>query len=138
MIVGGKIMSVEAKRNNDSEVRGLDINIAVDDVKAEGENVEVHYTYSATYQENVGSLKITGVLNAKEDPKVAKEIVDTWKKEKRLPDQFAEIVLNTVNFTCGTNGTLVVRPVNLSPPMIPPRIQIAKGGAAGKQQGAKP
>jgi hypothetical protein len=134
MIVGGKITSVEAKRNNDAEIKGLDINIAVDDVKATGENVEVYYTYAATYQEGVGSLKITGVLNAKEEPKTAKEIADTWKKDKKLPDVFAEVVLNTVNFTCGTNGTLVVRPVNLSPPMIPPRIQIAKGGAAGKQQ----
>lgn len=133
MIVGGRIISVEAKRNNDAEIRGLDINIAVDDVKADGEKVDISYTYKVAYQEDVGSLTITGVLNAKEEPKSAREIADTWKKEKKLPDAFAELVLNTVNFTCGTNGTLVVRVVNLSPPMIPPRIQISKGSAAGKQ-----
>ncbi len=123
-------MSVEAKRLNDEEVRGLDINIAIDDVKVNGGDVEVAYTYAVTYAQGVGSLRITGVLNAKEEQKSAQEIGESWKKDKKLPDAFAEVVLNTVNFTCGTNGTLVVRPVNLAPPMIPPRIQIQKGGAA--------
>ena len=67
MITGGRITSVEAKREKDGDIRGLDINIAVDEVSADGENVEVKYTYTATYQENIVSLRITGVLLAKED-----------------------------------------------------------------------
>ncbi len=42
----------------------------------------------------------------------------------------AELVLNAINYACGTNGTLVVRAINLSPPIVPPRIQL------GPQQGA--
>ena len=74
-------------------------------------------------------MKIIGTLESKEDLKAAKEIESTWKASKKLPDAFAEIVLNTVNYTCGTNGTLVVRPVNLAPPLIPPKIELQKGGA---------
>ena len=130
MITGGKITSVEAKRESDEPITGLSINIALDNVTVKGSEVEIKYTYTANYESKVGMLKIIGVLNAKEDGKLAREIGDLWTKQKRLPDQFAEIVLNTVNFTCGTNGTLVVRAVNLSPPMIPPKIELAKGGAS--------
>ncbi|MBI5158899.1 hypothetical protein HY992_02150 [Candidatus Micrarchaeota archaeon] len=131
MITGGKITSVEAKRDKDDPITGLSINIGLDDLKVNGEDVEISYTYTVSYAQAVGTLKITGVLYAKETTKKAAEISKSWKDSRRLPNDFAEIVLNTINFTCGTNGTLVVRPINLSPPMIPPKIEIAKGGGKG-------
>jgi len=130
MIVGGKIISVEAKRTSEEPITGLDINIAIDNVKVNGGGIEIKYLYTAKYAKDVGFLKIEGILNASEENAKAKSIGELWGKEKRLPDDFAELVLNTINFTCGTNGTLVVRPVNLSPPMIPPRIELAKGKEA--------
>ncbi|MFH1306750.1 MAG: hypothetical protein ABIH83_03815 [Candidatus Micrarchaeota archaeon] len=98
-----------------------------------GPEVEIKFSYTATYQEGVGTLKMNGALLAHEEEKKAKEIADNWKKDKKLPDEFSEMVLNAINFTCGTNGVLVVRPVNLAPPMIPPRIQLKKGGATAKK-----
>jgi len=136
LITGGKIISVEAKREKDDPITGLSINIGLDDIKVTGENIEIKYTYSVNYAEGVGSLKINGILYAKETTAKSKDISKKWSETKRLPDDFAEIVLNTINFTCGTNGTLVVRPINLSPPMIPPKIEIAKGGAPGAGKGA--
>ena len=47
-----------------------------------------------------------------------------WEKEKKLPDAFAEVILNAINYACGTNGVFVARPVNLSPPIVPPKIQL--------------
>ncbi len=131
MITGGKIVSVEAKRDKDDPISGLSINIGLDDLKVKGEDVEITYTYTVSYAEGVGTLKISGVLYAKEATKKAAEISKSWKDARRLPNDFAEVVLNTINFTCGTNGTLVVRPINLSPPMIPPKIEIAKTGGSG-------
>ncbi|MEM3030889.1 MAG: hypothetical protein QXH27_04095 [Candidatus Micrarchaeia archaeon] len=130
MITGGKITSVEARRESDEPITGLSINIGLDALKVNGEDIEIKYTYTVAYAEKVGSLKIQGILYAKEEPKRASEIERTWDGEKRLPADFAEVVLNTINFTCSTNGTLVVRPINLAPPMIPPKIEIAKGGGA--------
>ncbi len=124
MITGGKIFSVEAKRNSEDPIIGLSINIGIDDVVNEGNDLEIKYTYTADYAKNVGMLKIIGSITASEEH--AREIMLSWKKDKKLPEDFAEVVLNTINFTCGTNGTLVVRPINLSPPMVPPRIEIAK------------
>jgi len=126
MITNMRISAVEAKRMKDGEISGLGINIALDEVSVSGGEVLIKYTYTADYQHGVGSLTVKGELAAKEDAKVCREIEERWKKEKKLPDAFAEAVLNNVNYACAANGTLVVRAVNLSPPMIPPRIEVAK------------
>ncbi|VVB66087.1 Uncharacterised protein [Candidatus Gugararchaeum adminiculabundum] len=129
MITGGRIDKVEASRKNEGPISGLSINIGLDNVTVKGNDISVEYTYTVTYAEDVGELKIGGAMFAKEDPTRAKEIEKSWKAERKLPDDFAELVLNTINFTCGSNGTLVVRPVNLSPPMIPPKIEISKANS---------
>jgi len=133
MITGIKIAKAEAHRDSDNEVAGLNINIGVDTVTAKGGDVTIGFSYSATYLEGVGELKMGGTLMAKEDAKIAKEIGDRWAKEKKLPDGFAEVVLNAINYACGTNGTLVVRAVNLSPPIVPPRIQLGPQPTDGKR-----
>ncbi|MEM2963532.1 MAG: hypothetical protein QXW70_02460 [Candidatus Anstonellales archaeon] len=126
MIVSGRINSVEVRKDSDEPMVGISINISMDDVKINGRRVEVYYTYHAKYDKDVGSLKMSGVLYANEEEKTAKKIKEKWEKERKLPDDFAEAVLNTVNFTCSTNGILAVRIVNLSPPMMPPKISIQK------------
>jgi hypothetical protein len=257
MITGIRIDKVEAWREKPAEIRGLDINISVDAVKVTGPEVEVNFTYMATYPEATGSLtlkghladetqkllmsyvaemgthsghlpdgvtlsrwdvgpgtmeaelsfvglpvspaaktapmslrfkagfegdeqrqlamgikekmgakaklhtiislrnismngndasmeivpapvgvlRMSGALLSHEDGKMAKEISSGWTADRKLPDAFSELVLNAINFTCGTNGVLVVRPVNLAPPMVPPRIQLGAAGStkAGTQ-----
>ncbi len=128
MITGIKISKVEAHRDKDDEVAGLNINISVDSVSAKGGDLTIGFSYSATYAEGVGELKVGGAITAKEDAKLTREITEKWEKEKKLPDAFAEVVLNAINYACGTNGTLVVRAVNLSPPIVPPRIQLGPQG----------
>lgn len=132
MITGIKITKAEARRDKDDEVAGLNINISVEKVEVKGGEVSIGFAYTATYLEGVGELKMAGSVTSREDAKLAKEISDRWGKDKRLPDAYAELVLNAINYACGTNGTLVVRAINLSPPIVPPRIQL------GPLQGAAP
>jgi len=124
MITGGKIVYVEAKREKEGPVEGLNINIGLDDVAVKGSDVTIQYTFMVDYGDKVGHLKITGVLYASEDKNKAKEIEDMWKKSKKVPTDFAELVLNTINYTCGVNGTFVVQPVRLTPPMQLPRVRV--------------
>ena len=128
MIVGGRIDQIEGKRQNENEnMKGLNINITIEDLKADGDSLEIGYTYTATYNDNVGHLKIKGVLIAKEDKKLVKEIKQEWDKNKKLPDNYAESTLNVINYSGSANGTLIARVLNLSAPLIPPRIQLSAG-----------
>jgi hypothetical protein len=126
MIVGERILEVSGKKLLREPVKGLNINIALEDAKADGENLEITYVYKATYNEGVGELQIKGVLLAKEDKKRIKQILDTWKKDKRVPEDYAAVVLSAVNYSGSANGTLLAKVLGLTAPLIPPKIQLSK------------
>ena len=124
MIVGGRIDEIEGKRTSNENMKGLNINITIEDLKADGEDVEITYTYTAQYNDNVGYLKLKGILMAREEKKLVKEIKQEWEKTKKLPETYTETVLNVINYSGSANGTLIARVLNLSAPLIPPRIQL--------------
>ena len=130
MIVGERILEVNGSKAVGQSIKGLNINIAIDKVEKTKDNLEITYVYTADYQEKAGMIKIKGILLAKEEAKRAKEIVDMWKKSKKIPDDYATTVLSALNYSGSANGTLVARVLGLTAPLIPPRIQLSKGGAA--------
>lgn len=126
MIVGERILEVSGKKEAGASIKGLSINISLEDVKNANGNVEITYVYTANYEDNVGQIKIKGLLMAKEEDKLAKEIADNWTKNKKVPDAYAETVLSAVNYSGSANGTLLARVLGLTAPLIPPRIQLSK------------
>jgi len=129
MIVGERILEVSGNKAVKAPVKGLNINIALEDVKKGEENLEITYVYTAAYNEDVGEIKIKGIILAKEEDKRVKDIVDTWKKKKKVPDDYAATVLSAVNYSGSANGTLIARVLGLTAPLIPPRIQLSKAEA---------
>ena len=137
MIVGERILEVSGNKIPKTSIKGLNINISLEDVQMGDENVEITYVYTASYNDNVGEIKIKGILLAKEEAKLSKDIVDTWKKAKKVPDDYATIVLSAVNYSGSANGTLVARVLGLTAPLIPPKIQLSKTGDGGSAASKK-
>lgn len=131
MIVGERILEVSGTKVPKASIKGLSINISLEDVKMGDENLEITYVYTADYQEMVGQIKIKGIILAKEDAKLAKDVVELWKKSKKVPDDYATVVLSAVNYSGSANGTLLARVLGLTAPLIPPKIQISKSGDGG-------
>jgi len=67
-----------------------------------------------------------GVITAEEDKKLLDEIKKEWANTQRLPQSYAEVILNAINYFGGVNGVLAARVVNLSPPIMPPRFSLTK------------
>ena len=131
MIVGERILEVSGKKEVGATIKGLSINISLEDVKnTNGGQIEITYVYTANYEDNVGQIKIKGQLTAKEDDKLAREIGENWTKNKKFPDAYAETVLSAVNYSGMANGTLLARVLGLSAPLIPPKIQMPKAPVA--------
>ncbi|MBD3210931.1 hypothetical protein GF318_06145 [Candidatus Micrarchaeota archaeon] len=126
MIVGERILEVSGNKKKREPVKGLNINIALEEVKKGDEYLEITYVYTASYNEDVGEIKIKGVLLGKEEDKKIKEILDTWKKEKKVPEDYATTVLSAINYSGSANGTLLARVLGLTAPLIPPRIQLSR------------
>ena len=126
MIVGERILEFSGTKNQKGTIKGLNIGINLEDVSLTGDNLEVTYVYTANYEDNFGVLKIKGVLVTKEEGKMTSEIVEGWKKNKKIPDAYAETILSAVNYSGSANGTLLARVLGLTAPLIPPRIQLSK------------
>lgn len=130
MIVGERILEITGNRVPKQNIKGLNINIQLDGVEKKDDNLEITYTYIADYREDVGQIKIKGLLIAKEEDTLAKEVLTTWKKKKKIPDDYATTILSAVNYSGSANGTLLARVLGLTAPLIPPKIQLSKGDKA--------
>jgi len=130
MIVGERILEVTGNRVPQQSIKGLNINIQLEGVELADDNLEITYVYVADYKDDVGQIKIKGLLVAKEDDKTTKNVMDTWEKSKKIPDDYATVVLSAVNYSGSANGTLLARVLGLTAPLIPPKIQLSKAGKA--------
>lgn len=126
MIVGNRVTKLEAAREKQEPRKGLNFKINIKDAKVTAKRVDVTYEYSALYTEDVGYIKLEGVITAEEDKKLLDEIKKEWTDKQRLPQSYAEIILNAINYFGGINGVLAARVVNLSPPIVPPRFSLTK------------
>jgi len=129
---------VEARRTAKGAISGINVNISLDDVLVRGQEIEINFKYTVEYTEKIGTLTIYGLMTASGELEECQALSRQWSATRKLPKEFAEDVLNTINYTCGTNGTLVVRAVNLSPPMVPPRITVADDSATSAEAPAEP
>ncbi|MEM2974488.1 MAG: hypothetical protein QW112_02585 [Candidatus Micrarchaeia archaeon] len=109
MITGVGIKYVEMKRDKDGMPSGMGINTnaKLDTLRVEKGLILMDFEYTLTYDDGIGSLKIGGVVAAKEDK--PEEFVKECKRSKRFPEQFYKDVINAINFTCSINGTFFVR-----------------------------
>jgi len=126
MITGERIIEISGKREPDMTISGLNINIALDEVKVSGENIELNYEYTANYEDKAGFLKIKGIIFTKENKQLADKVKAEWAKNKKVPEEYAEFVLSAVNYSGSANGTLIARVLNLTAPLIPPKISLGK------------
>lgn len=122
MITEVNIKEIEAKRAHKDLIANMKFNINFDDVKVDKENVSVDFTFTTDYEgqessKNIGKLEIKGNIVSKESKKDADEIVNMWKEKKTLPINFAEDVINMLNFECGSRGTLVAYSMGFVAPL---------------------
>jgi hypothetical protein len=83
------------------------------------------FDFTASYEPKVGSINLGGeVLYLLEEKKV-KEIVKTWKKDKKAPKDLTATVLNTVLQKCNIQALVLARDINLPPPIPLPKVNVA-------------
>ncbi|MDD5317118.1 MAG: hypothetical protein PHF51_00090 [Candidatus ainarchaeum sp.] len=137
-ITGGRIIAVEAKRDKTEVPRGMNMNVEVRDVSANKDELSVEFAYTVQYKENVATMKITGIMQAKEEPKKAKEIARQWKDEKKLNDEFAEMLMNYVSYAGGVAGTFFSQALGLNAPLMLMPIRLKQLSGVAQMQGPDP
>ncbi len=114
--VSGKI---NIKNNaNIKEVEETDLALGVSKQKG----VKFVFEFASKYEPGLGNITLTGdVLYLADDKKVA-EIMKEWKKEKKVPKDVTEEVLNSVLSRCNIQALILSQDVNLPPPIPLPKV----------------
>jgi len=84
------------------------------------------FQFTSTYGPDVGSIKLNGNVLYTEDAKKVKEILDDWKKDKKLPKEIMTKVLNVVLNKSNVQALILSDHVNLPPPIPLPKVQAAQ------------
>ena len=85
-----------------------------------------NFEFIAKYDPNIGSIKLTGNVLYMEDSKKVKDILDGWKKDKKLPKEVMPNILNTVLNKCNIQALILSEQINLPPPIPLPKLQAAQ------------
>jgi hypothetical protein len=133
MIVGDRISRIDAQINPDAAFTGFKIDIKMGDVRKDGKDrMLVDYTYTLDY-DKVGKVVLYGTVFEGDEKKIP-QLDESWKKNKRLPNDYVEELINIINFVGSAHGTIVARVLNIRPPIIPPKLSI---GAVEEKAPAK-
>ena len=91
----------------------------------------IKFSFNVNYEPAAGHIKLDGAILYLANDESAKEIVDTWAKNKSLPKNIALVVFNRILHNCNVEALILSKEINLPAPIQLPRIK-AETAAAKK------
>ncbi|MAE42900.1 hypothetical protein CMO93_03950 [Candidatus Woesearchaeota archaeon] len=81
------------------------------------------FEFTSKYDPDAGNIKLIGSVLYMEDAKKVKEILDGWKKDKKLPKDIMTRILNVVLNKSNVQALILSEQVGLPPPIPLPKVQ---------------
>ncbi len=132
MIVGFNFTKMSAER--DEGIKGkinINNNVSIKDVeeknlalgKEKQNALKFTFEFTSKYEPKLGSILLGGDVLYMADQKKAKEILDSWKKDKKIPKDVMTAILNTILSKCNIQALIISRDINLPPPIPLPKVE---------------
>lgn len=102
-----------------------------------GQNaIQYDFSFSVTYTPKVASIDFTGQITQllKEDE--AKQVLESWKKNKVLPPKTLERIMNAILNKCHVEALLMSKELNIPPPLNLPKVEVKRRGPAKSSEKA--
>ncbi|MFH1650231.1 MAG: hypothetical protein ABIA93_06815 [Candidatus Woesearchaeota archaeon] len=80
------------------------------------------FTFSSIYEPNVAVIELDGELITIQEEKDAKDILASWKKDKKLDRAFMNPIMNHLLAKCNIQALILSRELGLPAPIPLPRI----------------
>ena len=86
--------------------------------------LKFHFEFTADYEPKIALMTMSGFLTFFDKPEKVNEIVDGWKKDKKIPKDTMSSILNTILTRCNIEALIFAREVNLPPPIPLPKVTV--------------
>ena len=84
------------------------------------------FEFISKYNPDIGNISLIGDVLFMDESKKVKEILDGWKKNKKLPKEIMTNILNTILNKCNIQALILSEQVNLPPPIPFPKVQVGQ------------
>lgn len=122
MIIGFNIEKIIAEKTGNTKGR-IDIKnkVSIKEVTKEkiligNKNTEIlhfHFIFELNYEPKIGHISINGFVPYLDEAKNIKEIIEQWKKNKKVKVELMTQVINTTLFKCHLKALELSQEVNL-------------------------
>ena len=82
------------------------------------------FEFTSKYDPDAGNIRLIGSVLYMEEAKKVKEILDGWKKDKKLPKDIMTRILNVVLNKSNVQALILSEHVGLPPPIPLPKVQV--------------
>jgi hypothetical protein len=129
-VLGINFTKIEAERKGPLKGQiNINNNIAINDVKkndfklADQDSLKIEFEFTAKFEPNVGTIVLMGDTIIVNNPEKTQEILDQFKKDKKLPEDVLEQVMNNLLTKCNIEALVVGREVGLPPTLNMPKVK---------------
>lgn len=142
-IVGFEFTKINVQKQETAKGKiNISNNVAIADIKkadlqlgkAKQAGIKFMFDYKSLYEPKFARIELGGNILFLTDEKKAKEILDSWEKEKKIKKEIAETVINSILTKCNIQSILLSNTVNLPPPVPMPKVNVASAAPKPKEE----
>jgi len=132
-VLANKVSQKDLKKEKIERVNILP-DLKIEDIEEEkipiGKQEDIlkfNFEFKVTYEPKIGEIVMKGNVLYLEDPKVIKEVVKKWKKDKTIEPEVMKRIFTAILTKCNVRALTLAEEVNLPPHInLPNRVEIAK------------
>ncbi len=132
-VIGFNFNRINVEKNEAEKGKvNISNNVAIKNIEQKGislgkdkqDALKFTFEFSSKYEPKLGAITLGGDVLYLTDSKKSKEILDNWKKDKRVPKEIMAGILNTVLARCNIQALILSQEVNLPPPIPLPKVKV--------------
>lgn len=100
--------------------------------KAKAKGLKYSFEFVSKYEPGIGEIKLNGDVLSIEDEKKVKELIASWKKDKKISADVMTVLLNTILSKCNIKALILSQEINLPPPIPMPKVKKQAAPKAAK------
>lgn len=131
-IVGFDFTKINVEKK--SAIKGnikINNNVSIKDIKEQElslgtlkqKALKFEFTFNTKYEPNFANINLEGFVLYIIKPEQIKEIIENWKKNKKLPKDITMPILNTVLSKCNIQALIMSKDLNLPSPIPLPKVE---------------
>ena len=84
------------------------------------------FNFNTSYEPRIGKISFIGNILYLSDTKKVEELINSWKKDKKVSNEITALILNTVLNRCNIQALILSQQINLPPPIPMPKVTAEK------------